>query len=329
MTTMEETLDRESGKGEVGMGCARADEARRQLCDRSDPRHFAAIEDLSDYLTLMNLLFRSISQVLADGCVLTTLQYRILLRLLSAPEHRMRTTDLAGNLHVGASTVSAAVAKLASGGLISRTEEPDDMRAVSLRLEKPGLAAIDRADFHVGVFLQEYWKSLTSEQLNAALASCADAVTMHDAKRMENGRFRLDTAFFDTIMLSRTLTAARLGELGFKTQEMRILVALRILGPDVTVSRVVSYLFLKSSDMTAPIKALESRGLIAKRRNDENRRTKLLSLTEKGLAKTEEMLPLIHDALRQTCGSDEKAIRIHLSAAKNAVARERGASLFS
>lgn len=302
---------------------------RMKLMDRSDPEHLSAIEELSDYLTVMNLLFRSISQVLAERCGLTTLQYRMLLRLLGAADHQMRTTDLASNLHVGVSTVSASVPKLVSERLVSRAEDPDDMRAVSLRLEQAGLDAIDRADLHVGAFLQGYWKNLTSEQLRAAFASSTNAVTMHHAKRVEGGRFRLDTAFFDTIMLSRTLTAARLGELGFKTQELRILLALRILGPQTTASRIASYLFLKSSDVTAPIKALEARGLISKKRNDENRRTKCLCLTEAGWEKVEEMLPLTHDALLETCHSDEDAVRVHLSATKDVIAKERGAAFFA
>lgn len=311
-----------------GVVGAEADRARQRLVDRSDPAHVLAIEELSNYLTVMNLLFRSISQVLADQCGLTTLQYRMLLRLLGSPQHAMHSTDLAAILHVGLSTVSAAVPKLVEEGLVSREEDPDDMRVVSLRLNEAGLSAIEQADLCVGEFLQRYWKNLTAEQLEAALASSVDAVVLHDAKRLENGRFRLDTAFFDTIMLSRTLTAARLGELGFKTNEVRILVAMRILEPRTTASRIASYLFLRNSDVTAPLKALEAKGLISKERSDENRRVKVLSLTAKGRAKVEELLPLTHDALLETCRSDERAVRIHLSAACDVVERERGAALF-
>ena len=66
------------------MGAMGHDPHRRRLEDRSDPGHLDAFEGESDYLTVMNLLFRSISQVLADQCALTTLQYRMLLRLLGA-----------------------------------------------------------------------------------------------------------------------------------------------------------------------------------------------------------------------------------------------------
>lgn len=186
------------------------DQERRKLEDVNHPQHVAAVEGLSDYLTIMNLLYKSISRILEGDCSLTTLQYRMLLRLLSAPRQTMRSTDLAANLRVGVSTVSAAVPHLVDEGLVTRAEDPDDMRVVSLALTAKGALSIERADYHVGQFLQNYWKNLTPEQLEAAFASSTNAVTIHDAQRIENGKFRLDTAFFDTIMISRTLTAQRL-----------------------------------------------------------------------------------------------------------------------
>lgn len=304
------------------------DQERRKLEDVNRPQHAAAVEGLSDYLTIMNLLYKSISRILESDCSLTTLQYRTLLRLLSAPQQTMRSTDLAANLRVGVSTVSAAVPHLVDNGLVTRTEDPDDMRVVSLALTRKGSSAIERADYHVGRFLQNYWRNLTPEQLEAAWASSTNAVTLHDAKRIENGKFRLDTAFFDTIMISRTLTAQRLRELGLKTSELRILLALYLLGPNVTASRVADYLFLKSSDITAPMKTLESQGHISKERSAENRRTKLLKLTQKGRDRTEELLLPTYDALLETCHSDEEAVRMHLSAAQGVITRERSMTLF-
>lgn len=313
---------------EVFMIATELDQERRKLEDVNHPQHVAAVEGLSDYLTIMNLLYKSISRILESSCSLTTLQYRMLLRLLSAPQQTLRSTNLAANLRVGVSTVSAAVPHLVKEKLVTRTEDPNDMRVVSLALTVKGASAIEQADYHVAQFLQDYWRSLTPEQLEEAWASSTNAVALHDAKRIENGKFRLDTAFFDTIMISRTLTAQRLRELGLKTSELRVLLALYLLGPNVTASRIANYLFLKGSDVTSPIKALEAQGLISKERSAENRRTKLLKLTSKGRSRTEELLLPTHDTLLETCHSDEEAVRIHLSAAQSVVARERSLRLF-
>ena len=301
---------------------------RLRLEDQANPEHFDALEHESDYLTVMNLLFRSISHVLMEHCGLTTLQYRMLLRLLSAPGQSLRTTDLAANLYVGPSTISAAVPHMVDQHLVSRTEDPNDMRVVSLSLTPAGCAEIEKADLCVGEFLQCYWANLTPEQREAAFASSTSAVTLHNARRVENGTFRLDTAFFDTVMISRTLTAAKLAEYNLKTPEYRVLIALRVLGPGVTASQVAKYLFLKSSDVTAPIKALELRGLLSKERNDDNRRTKSLKLTQSGWDLVEQLAPIIYDALLETCHSNEEVVDIHLAAAHEVVGRERGAAVF-
>lgn len=303
--------------------------SRKALLDASSPDHEFAVEGLSDYLAVMSLLFKSISQVLSDECRLTTLQYRMLLRLLATNGKPMRTTDLAENLYVGASTVSAAVPKLVEDGLVRRLEDPDDMRVVSLVLEPAGFDEIERADRCVGEFLREYWKNLTAEQLKAGIASSVDAVRLHGAERIENGRARHDTAFFDTIMISRTLTTQRLSEAGLRTQEMRILLALRILGLRITATQLARHLFLKSSDMTAPLKILELKGYIMRERDDDNRRIKLVSLTPEGREKVEKLLPITWDALLETCHSNERAVQIHLSAARDVIARERAATFFS
>lgn len=166
------------------------------------------------------------------------------------------------------------------------------MRVVSLTLTKRGASLIEKADFHVDSFLKGYWSNLTPEQLDTTLSSSMNAVTLHNVRRIEEGKVRLDTAFFDTVMISRTLTAQRLGEHGLRTSEFRVLLALYLLGPSATASHIADYLFLKSSDVTTPIKALEAKGLITKERSADNRRTKPLALTDAGLEKTEGLAPL-------------------------------------
>lgn len=291
--------------------------------------HMAAVEGLSDYITIMNLLFKSIGRVLAANCALTTLQYRMLLRLLSTPKRALRATDFSSCLHVGMSTVSAAIPKLVEHNYVRRCEDPNDMRVISLELTSKGAHAIEKADYAVGEFLEGYWSNLTPEQLRCALESSSNAATIHGVKRIENGRFRLDTAFFDAVMISRTLTEQRLAERGLKTTEFRILLTLYLHEQGMTVSQVSDYLFLNSSDVTAPIKSLMSVGFLSKERRNENRRTKELRLTKEGLEKTRATCPYAYDALLETCHSNEEAVQIHLNAASNVVAQERGIALFA
>lgn len=157
-----------------------------------------------------------------------------------------------------------------------------------------------------------------------------NAVTLHNVRRIEEGKVRLDTAFFDTVMISRTLTAQRLGEHGLRTSEFRVLLALYLLGPSATASHIADYLFLKSSDVTTPIKALEAKGLITKERSADNRRTKPLALTDAGLEKTEGAgSPTSTTRWSRPATATKPPCRFTWSAAQNVVSRERGTALFS
>ncbi|WP_165054183.1 MULTISPECIES: MarR family winged helix-turn-helix transcriptional regulator [unclassified Adlercreutzia] len=314
--------------GEESVGLMPHAARRASLANAASPQHRETVEDTADYLTLMHLLSRSIDQVLVESCALTTLQYRILLRLLGAGERRLRVSDLSDNLSVGLSTVSAAVAKLADERLVRRVEAPSDMRVFELELTAGGLHAIERADARVGEFLEAYWRCLTREQLEAAIVSSLSAVCIHGVQRIENGHHRLDTAFFDTVMISRTLTARKLATCGLRTAEFRILVDLYLADAPATCSQVARRLFLNSSDVTSPIKHLEASGFLTKLRSADNRRAKHLALTPAGRQKATDLLPLVFDALLETCHSNEEAVGVHLRAARQVVEAER-ATMFA
>lgn len=300
---------------------------RQFVEDCALPGHEDTFESMADYLSMMGILYRVMNQALTDSCGITAMQYRILMRL-HVREDSLRATDLAASLRVGASTISTAISKLVEAGAVARADESEDMRAIALRITPLGSVLVHRADLAVGEMLRSYWKSLTRTQLEAALKSSMNAVVIHRLSRMENGRCRLDTAFFDTIMISRTLTAHALQQRGMTVTEFRSLLALRNLGPGATSSQVASYLFLKSSDVTQALRSLERKGAILRTRKQGNRRAKEIELTGEGGRLLEELMPVVFDALHETCRSDEEAMEIHMSAARDLVRRKRARSEF-
>ena len=56
----------------------------------------------------------------------------------------LRPSDLAGKLQLDASTVSRHVRQLEDGGLVERTEDPDDGRAALVRVTGAGEEALER-----------------------------------------------------------------------------------------------------------------------------------------------------------------------------------------
>lgn len=299
---------------------------RAQVVACEEPGREFTFDFMCDYLTMMDVLAKAIAHGLERACSLTPLQYRAMLRLLDAGE--ATTGALAADLGTGASTVSTAVSRLADEGLVVRRESARDMRTVHLALSGTGRALVGRADEVVFSTMQDYWGSLTSEQFEAASRSSVSAVERHAHPRIEGGMLRLDTALVDTVMISRMLTARALQAHGLATSDFRVMVALRVMGGSDTSAGVARFLFLNSSDITACLKNLEARGFITRQRSAANRRIRSVALTGAGRHELARLMPVVFDALHETCHSDDELIRIHISAARDLVARRRARSEF-
>ncbi len=280
-----------------------------------------AFDYMSDYLTMMDILAKSIAHELNAACQITPLQYRLMLRLLA--NGHVTAHELAADLGVGASTVSAAVSKLASRKILARVEDSNDMRTIHLSLTTTGRTLVNHADEAVFVTMQSYWGTLTREQFDAASESSLFAAERHSQLRFEYGLIRLDTALVDTVMISRRLTAQALEKHGLSTNDFRVLLALRIIGRSHTTANVAQFLFLNSSDITSCLKNLSARGFIDRSRSAENRRVRSVALTDEGDAELVRLMPVVFDALHETCHSDDALIRTHISAARDLVARRR------
>lgn len=299
---------------------------RKHVVDCDLPENAFTFDFMSDYLTMMDTLSKSMSRELDAACALTPLQYRILIRI--AADEGVHAKDLADALDVRVSTISTAVNRLASRTLIERREDAKDMRIVRLGITACGTETLARADRTVKQLTTEYWASLSAEQLDAATRSSISAVRRHSAPRFENGSQRLDTALLETVMISRSLTTRCLQEHGLAVNDYRVLLALKIMGGACAASDIARFLFLSSCDITASLKNLEAMRCITRQRCEENRRIRMVELTPTGDARTIELLPLVFDALLETCHSDDELIRVHISSARDLVARKRHRSDF-
>lgn len=316
MESVENTAGTNSASGELPYTLYRS-----HVVACEEPGNFYTFEFMADYLTMMALLDRSIAKALGESCGITLLQYRILLRLQE--DGAQQVTALAQRLSTGLSTASSAASGLAERGLVSRREDPDDMRTVELHLTAKGRASFEQADDEVASMLAKHWQNLTREQLKAALTGSMAAAERHSSPRVENGRVRFDTALVDTVCISRALTSKALQAHGLTINDFRTALAVRIQQNGTTATEVARFLFLNSCDITPCLKHLEAGQLITRERSETNRRVRHISLTEKGERRVAELMPVVFDALHETCHSDDALIAAHISTARDLVARKR------
>lgn len=294
---------------------------RKHIEDCRLPQNAYTFEFMGDYLTMMDVLAKAITHRLSDACGITPLQYRIMLRLLS--EHALHSRQLADDLCVRMSTISVAVSKLVAKGCVARRDNINDMREIMLSLTDTGREMVANADEAILRVMADYWNTLTEEQLRAAVASSLSAVERHSHTRMQDGRPRYDTALVDTVFISRRLTQSALQDYGLTISDYRVLLALKVAGGPCSGADISNFLFLNSSDIALCLKSLEKFGLITRERSLENRRVRMIALTDSGEERTAELLPVVFDALHETCHSDDEALRIHISAARDLVSRRR------
>ena len=92
--------------------------------------------------------------------------YDVLLELAAEPAGRLRMTDLAERVVLSRSRVSRLVDELASRGLITKEEHPDDRRSAYAAITKAGLAEFrSTAPVYLRAIEFQFASNLTDEDL--------------------------------------------------------------------------------------------------------------------------------------------------------------------
>ena len=130
--------------------------------DAAELGAFFALMDVS------SLLQHAVEQQLRSAGGLTNVQFKILMRLLEAPDGQLRMTDLADSLVVSRSGMTYQAGLLEKAGLITRAPSPDDDRSTTLGLTGAGRERIATVlPGHVDVVRQMLLDPLTRDDLGA------------------------------------------------------------------------------------------------------------------------------------------------------------------
>lgn len=118
------------------------------------------------FLTVHRAVFAALEADLQSEAGMPLAYYSILVTLSEAPDRTLRMGQLAGQLRSSPSSISHAIARMASSGWVERHNDPSDRRAQFAVLTDKGLQALtDAAPGHVAAVRRHLFSALTPQQV--------------------------------------------------------------------------------------------------------------------------------------------------------------------
>ena len=132
--------------------------------DAFSPGEFDAWRGL---IRLREAVMREIDRRLRDEGLVSLADYGVLITLVTAPDMRLRMSDLGTQRMLTPSGITRVVVRLEKQGLVRREPDPADGRAAFAALTRPGLEALRRAQVvHHATVRELYLGRLTQRDLD-------------------------------------------------------------------------------------------------------------------------------------------------------------------
>ncbi len=145
------------------------DDPERWLDDLPEPDAFTE-EEFHAWRGLLRLhetTMREIDRRLQQHGDLSLADYGILITLVTAPQFRLRMSDLGAQRMLTPSGITRVVSRLEERGLVRRVPDATDGRAALAALTKPGLEALRRAQIiHHATVREAFLERLTPRELD-------------------------------------------------------------------------------------------------------------------------------------------------------------------
>jgi DNA-binding MarR family transcriptional regulator len=132
--------------------------------DAFTTEEFAAWRGL---IRMRETTMREIDRRLEEQGELSLADYGVLITLVTAPQLRLRMSDLGARRMLTPSGITRVVTRLSERGLLQREADPADGRAAFAALTRPGLEALRRAQVvHHATVRELYLGRLTQRELD-------------------------------------------------------------------------------------------------------------------------------------------------------------------
>ncbi len=157
------------------------------IVDRDGTKYFSR-EYANAFLGLIRAsesVFRALDRSLQDGHGLSLHEYEVLLFLaVFSADHTMPMIELRRRTPLSQSRVSRVVSGLEDDGLVRRTTDPTDNRAVTVTLTQQGLEKYQSAhDQHLRDLDQHLFSALTEREISQLAAITAKILAAHQNQR--------------------------------------------------------------------------------------------------------------------------------------------------
>lgn len=102
---------------------------------------------------------------------LSVTEFEVLVRLIRSPRHRLRMSELAGQVALTTSGITRVVDRLERDGLVARVACPEDRRGAWAQLTEEGIARVTRAlPSHIELIERHFTGRFPPEELATLVA---------------------------------------------------------------------------------------------------------------------------------------------------------------
>lgn len=178
----EQTAGAQAGSAQAGTepGTAEQDIAEQDIAEQD------TAAELADAMTRAIKRIRRLTSERLEPYGITPGQGRALRTLAHAPgcelpDRAMRLSDLADRLHIAPRSATTVVDALEEAGLVARTPDPADRRAVRILLTEAGRSAVERIGQVRYEVSQEYFGAVSPADQDALLRALRSAETAYAA----------------------------------------------------------------------------------------------------------------------------------------------------
>ena len=139
-------------------------------------------------LLAQSAVLRAIEAEMARAGVVPLNTYDVLLELNSAPERRLRMSELAARVVLSRTRVSRLVDDLVALGYVDRVDDPSDGRAALAVITATGRRELRRAAPHYLAGIEANFTALLTERERNVLVEALGRVAEHHASRRPASR---------------------------------------------------------------------------------------------------------------------------------------------